>query len=271
MARQRDVAHPPSLGCDAWGRGGRRSGVSDGQIGTALNVVDPRSLPLVARRLDPPATAIKAPALYDHVYNGLRDRLMHGHLLPGRSISLRSIAAEFDVSPMPVRAAVSRLIAERALSLQPNRSIIVPHLSRCEFHELSEARCALECMVAEAAGRSASRALIADLRHLNSALRASIAAQDVAAALDHNFRFHFRLYAASASTVLLPLIEALWLRVGPFLHLSMLLPQTRWDASAHDDVLEALAGKRADAVRRAVERDIRDTAERLLQTGRFGA
>jgi DNA-binding GntR family transcriptional regulator len=214
---------------------------------------------------------IKPRALYDRVYDGLRDRLMHGQLLPGNSISLRSIAAEFDVSPMPVRAAVSRLIAERALTLQPNRSIIVPHLSQREFRELSEARCALEGMVAEAAGQRVTTSLIADLRRINADLRKSIAARSVSASLDHNFRFHFRLYAASASTVLLPLIEALWLQVGPFLHLSMLLPETQWDARAHDDVLDALAERRADDVRRAVERDVRETAERLLKTGRFGA
>ena len=238
-------------------------------VGTSLEHVRPS--PPASEPDDGVVAAVRAPALYDRVYRGLRDRLMHGRLLPGRLISLRSVAAEFGVSPMPVRAAVSRLIAERALALQSNRSIIVPHLNRRDFAELTDARCALEGMVAETAGRLASRGLVADLRRINSDLRASIAAGAVPASLDHNFRFHFRLYEASASTVLLPLIEALWLQVGPFMHLSMLLPETPWDASAHDDVLDALEQGRAADVRRAVEGDVRGTASRLLQTGRFGA
>jgi DNA-binding GntR family transcriptional regulator len=41
---------------------------------------------------------------------------------------------------MPVREAVSRLIAERALVMLPNRSVIIPRMSRGRFIELSRIR-----------------------------------------------------------------------------------------------------------------------------------
>ena len=52
---------------------------------------------------------------------------------------------------MPVREAVSRLIAERALVLLPNRKVIVPWMTRERFIELWRVRQLLEGRVAEIA------------------------------------------------------------------------------------------------------------------------
>src|ERR1700755_924479 len=48
----------------------------------------------------------------DKVYAELRHWLMIGLFLPGEPITLRHLAHELGVSPMPVRAALRHLIAE---------------------------------------------------------------------------------------------------------------------------------------------------------------
>src|SRR5258706_1352403 len=83
------------------------------------------------------------------VYRALARGLMAGMFKPGEAVTLRTLAHHLGTSAMPVREAVSRLIAERALVLLPNRSVIVPRMSRARFNELTKARQILEGHVTE--------------------------------------------------------------------------------------------------------------------------
>ena len=64
------------------------------------------------------------------VYEQLKHMLMSGTFAPGQKLTLARIAADLGVSMMPVREALRRLDAERALTMRPNRSVTVPRLSR---------------------------------------------------------------------------------------------------------------------------------------------
>jgi DNA-binding GntR family transcriptional regulator len=90
-------------------------------------------------------------ALQLKAYRILSHELMIGRYKPGQALSLRPLAARLGTSTMPIREAVSRLIAERALVLLPNRNIIVPRMTRARFIELCRVRQLLEGNVAEIA------------------------------------------------------------------------------------------------------------------------
>lgn len=55
--------------------------------------------------------------LGNDVYDQLCILLTTGQLMPGETLSLRKIAEALDVSVMPVREAVSRLVAEQAFEV----------------------------------------------------------------------------------------------------------------------------------------------------------
>ena len=76
---------------------------------------------------------------------------MVGMLIPGQVISIRKLAALFGTSAMPVRDALSQLVAANALEEMPNRSLCVPILSRDRIRDLFEARAALETLAASRA------------------------------------------------------------------------------------------------------------------------
>src|SRR3954453_2728016 len=82
--------------------------------------------------------------LADTAYGALSDLLAAGRLAPGDRLSLRQSAAGPGVSVMPVREAVSRLVAEGALEVSPNRAIRVPTMTAPEFRALAETRMAVE-------------------------------------------------------------------------------------------------------------------------------
>jgi DNA-binding GntR family transcriptional regulator len=203
------------------------------------------------------------------VYRALARGLMAGLFKPGEAVSLRTLAQRLGTSAMPVREAVSRLIAERALILLPNRSVIVPRMSRARFVELAETRKILEGMLAEAACARATPALMRELSEINDAMKTSVAADDFRGALSHNMAFHFTLYRAAGKPVVLPLIDMLWLQAGPFLALSLTTPGVRWTARHHHAVLAALRASTGGAARRAIEADIDDTSAQLLKKAVF--
>ena len=64
--------------------------------------------------------------LGERAYAKLADLLISGRLAPGEKLSLRAAADVLGVSIMPVREAVSRLVADKALEVTPNRAVRVP-------------------------------------------------------------------------------------------------------------------------------------------------
>jgi DNA-binding GntR family transcriptional regulator len=203
------------------------------------------------------------------VYRALANGLKTGMFRPGEAVTLRSLAMRIGTSAMPVREAVGRLIAERALVLLPNRSVIVPRMSRVRFTELSHARAMLEGIVTETACSGVTPALLARLSEINNAMKRCIDEDDLQDALSHNTAFHFTLYQSADKPVILPLIEMLWLQAGPFLALSLSMPGMSWSARHHQALLAALRARDPAAARRAIEADIEETTGLLLKRAIF--
>ena len=59
--------------------------------------------------------------LHENVYQEIRRNLIAGQFQPGEAVTLRGLAAKLGTSAMPVREALRRLVAERALDLGANR------------------------------------------------------------------------------------------------------------------------------------------------------
>ena len=203
------------------------------------------------------------------VYRALGWGLMAGSFKPGEAVSLRTLGRHLGTSPMPVREAVSRLIAERALVLLPNRSVIVPRMSRDRFIELSRARQMLEGTLTQAACAHGTPALLNRLIKNNDALKRCLAGSDYHNALKCNLLFHFTLYRSGPSQVILPLVEMLWRQAGPFLALALDTTGVQWTARHHAAVIAALRAKNAQAARKAIESDIEETLRQLLKKASF--
>jgi DNA-binding GntR family transcriptional regulator len=205
----------------------------------------------------------KRKTVQNEVLARLRTALMTGALVPGQIMSLRKLASSFKTSPMPIRAALMQLVAAHALEEGSNRSVRVPQLSQTRMTELFEIRALLEGMAARLASGKASPQLIERLIRINKQLLGAIAKHNIPLCLEANQNFHFTLYRASESEVLMPLIESLWLQCGPALYYSLLAPGKPWDAAIHDEILAALKKRSPSQVEAAIIRDVRFTAKNL--------
>ena len=75
------------------------------------------------------ATSDLGPVMHEVVYNRLREALIAGRLPPGRALSVRGLAAEFDVSAMPAREAIRRLAALGALEFTDTRRVMIAKMT----------------------------------------------------------------------------------------------------------------------------------------------
>jgi DNA-binding GntR family transcriptional regulator len=192
----------------------------------------------------------------ERVYNRLREAILNGHFQPGRSVTLRGVAELLDVSPMPVREALRRLTAERALELFSNRRVAVPIMTITKLEEICDARVALETAAAERALAGIGEAELSHLREIDHAVNRSIDEHDVQAYISGNYRFHFTLYGYGNSEVTLPLIESLWMQTAPFMRLVLDRYGLGGQPDRHEQALDAIERRSSSGLRRAIELDI---------------
>jgi len=204
--------------------------------------------------------------LNDRAYGALKKGLMSGQFKPGEVLTIRHLAAEYGISATPVREALQRLVAERALELQRNRSIGVPIPTLEKFVELRRIRCLLEGLASELATPHFRRADIARLARIIEEIDVDIATNNPAGYLRRNEKFHFLIYERARSPQMLRIIQDLWTQVGPFFN--SLFEDRSYLAEAnhgHRKIIAAIRSGDPAAVRDAVVWDIGEAAESLMQ------
>lgn len=198
--------------------------------------------------------------LHERIYGELKQALIAGHLAPGEVVTIRPLAQELGTSVMPVRDALLRLAAERALELLPNRSIRVPLMTRDGFEELYRIRGDLESMAAGMAAEHIEPAELAELEAHQRAIDAAREVGDSTAWVEANKDFQFCVFAAARSLHLMPMIESMWLQSGPILSAPFDQAETaeimQWNTT--DALLKALKAGDADGARAAVEKAFAD-------------
>jgi DNA-binding GntR family transcriptional regulator len=208
-------------------------------------------------RTPPPAAAIDLGlTAHESVYRELREQILVGAFRPGSAITLRGIAETLGVSPMPIREAVRRLIAERALEMQGNRRVLVPPMTPLKFQQIVFARLALEPELAMRALSNISRANIATIASIDARVDQSMAEGDVEGYMRGNYRFHFTIYELAGAEMLLGLVESTWLQFGPFMRMAYGRIGTSTLEDHHQAAIAALRKGDARALKAAISADI---------------
>jgi DNA-binding GntR family transcriptional regulator len=90
----------------------------------------------------------KRPRLKETAYDRLLQKISSGQISPGAVLSERELAAEFNMSKTPVKAALERLEEQGFVTISPQRGAILRELSVRQINEHYELRIALESYVA---------------------------------------------------------------------------------------------------------------------------
>jgi len=201
----------------------------------------------------------------DRVHLALREGILAGTYEPGSRLVLSKVAAEHDVSLIPVREALQRLEAERMVRLQPNRGATVTQVSIDDMCDIYETRLVLEMHALRRlidAGASdqfdrARSALVLMAEHFDGG-------NEKEAYADHQ-DFHFALYDGSGSTWTIHMIRMLWASSERYVRLAA---GVRLDAAdfvdEHREILEAVEGGDPDLAAQKLAANL-GTTQRLLR------
>ncbi|MET3926710.1 GntR family transcriptional regulator [Devosia sp. 2618] len=209
--------------------------------------------------------------VHDLVYDQLRDALMSGAFEARKTFTIASLSERFQTSHMPVREALRRLASENALSVSAAGTAYVPAITALELQDISLARMIVEGATARIAGPKLTPKDIETLEQLLNHHRASASAGKNTEMTAANRAFHFHIYRAAGSAVLLSQIENLWLRSGPYVRflsdrMGGLLKTEHKSGftDQHAAMVDAIKAADWDALGRACEADIRGSQDLLL-------
>ncbi|MCB1494974.1 MAG: GntR family transcriptional regulator [Bauldia sp.] len=214
-------------------------------------------------KLDIQVEPLARDTLQQRVYDQVAGLILDGGIAPGQLVTIQSLADSFGVSTMPVREALKRLTAEKALTVVSGRSMGIPPLSLERLNDLRRVRIELEgsaiAWAAGSIGKDALASLDVDLERMDRAI-ASSSARDF---LQANRSFHFGAYKASQSPTLVSLIEIVWLQISPYFNLLRGSGNYVAANANHRRMAEALGRHDPDSAREAMAADINDAYDIL--------
>ncbi|WP_287987190.1 GntR family transcriptional regulator [Acidiphilium sp.] len=218
---------------------------------------------LTLREAKLPLRPVDRETVQDRVYRQIKEMILDGEIEPGRTITIQRLSEAFQVSAMPVREALRRLMAEQALMVVSGRSVGIPTLTPERLEDLRRVRREVEGVAAAWAAQRITPDAISQLNDLVEDLEVAARASDGARYVPANHRFHFAIYELAGSPALLSIIESLWLQISPHFH--VLRTSDNWQTAneAHREILNALKRKDSKRATLALSRDIDDAATAL--------
>ncbi|MER7555678.1 GntR family transcriptional regulator [Nocardioides sp. NPDC126508] len=139
----------------------------------------------------------------------IRQRIIDGRLTPGTRIVERELAAELQVSRVPVREALRMLESEGFLEVVPRRGVVVKRMTRRDVEELFDVRQSLEVLATRRATERVTAEDLARLRSILDGVDRAIAADDTEEIGRGNERFHDAIIAMADNNLLAAMLEPL--------------------------------------------------------------
>ncbi|THV32140.1 GntR family transcriptional regulator [Glycomyces paridis] len=178
----------------------------------------------------------------ERVYRELRERIVTADLRPGQRLIERDLAAEFEVSRIPLREALQRLAGDGLVTTVPGQGSIVTVPTPKDIADLFDVRAGLEPLAARLAAAGAGPETLRRLR--------ACVDSDTAAPVDANADFHRELVAAAGNPLLTQIMEPLEARMRWLFHLTSGADPVERDPARqrreHEALLEAIEAADAD-------------------------
>jgi len=186
----------------------------------------------------------------------LRELIISGEISASEQLRQRDLAMRFGVSQTPVREALRRLESEGLVVNDPHRGATVVESQGGVIHDNSRIRAALETLGARMAARSITSEQAEQLTALNQQM-AELSDDDDPRYGELNREFHFVVYSAAHSPMLLSMMRLLWQAMpdGP----KVTRPHSE-SVTQHHELIQALRQGDADMAADVMQRHILGTS-----------
>ena len=210
---------------------------------------------------------LKTATIQERVYGELFQAIISGRILPGQKLVASKIADEMGVSLIPVREAMVRLKGTGLLYSDKNRGFVTNEFSEKNIREISKTRILLECLAAETGTKNCSPENLHRLDVIQQQITAPSLKYETDEILKLNHEFHFIIYHAADMPILLNIIEGLWTKVSPYLH--MYSEKTTFQdigsmQKIHEGILNGMKERSPQTVKKWITLDITQATSRVL-------
>ncbi|MFT7058653.1 MAG: DNA-binding GntR family transcriptional regulator [Pseudorhodobacter sp.] len=194
----------------------------------------------------------------ESVYQHLRAAIMTGTLAPKTTLTIRGLAAVLNCSPTPIREAIRRLSSEHAIEVMGNRRMRIPAMTPTRFDEVVNLRIAVEIHAAIRALPYISEVIIEKIERIDALMDRAISKKKLFRLTRLNHEFHQTLYTANPHQTVMPIVESIWLQLGPFQRQVIEAGLEYYVVDRHKEIVSALKSRDPVALSIAIEADIRD-------------
>lgn len=198
----------------------------------------------------------------------LRRDVLNGRFEPGDRLLEVPLAEEYSCGRAAVRSALVELTTEGLVEREANRGATVRRISVAEAIQITEARAALESLIAGRAARHATAEDRDELRGIIADMRAAVADERGREYSDLNAVFHRRLREMSGHTVAAELAANLRNRAAHHQYRLSLMPARPSESvEQHAAIADAVIAGDEAAADRAMSEHLRSVIDVL---GRWG-
>lgn len=159
-------------------------------------------------------TTIDGTSKSQRAYHWLRSRIAAQEFAPGYRLVLATIAAELDMSVVPVREAVRQLEAEGLVTFERNVGARVAMVDESQYRAAMQAISIVESAATALAARALTESDLRQARQVNDAMVRTLDDFDPHTFTALNKQFHEVLYKRCPNGRLVEIVEAEWARLG---------------------------------------------------------
>jgi DNA-binding GntR family transcriptional regulator len=211
-------------------------------------------------------------ALHDQVVARLRTMLVEGRIPPGAKLNERELSEQLRVSRTPLREAIKLLAAEGLVDLLPNRGAVAVRLTERDVLDTFEVLAELEGLSGALAAVRITEPQLEEMRALQYEMMACFTRRDLSGYYRLNATIHSLINEAAGNPVLSGTYRSINARVQS-LRFRTNQNEAKWKRAIqdHEDMVEAMSARDADAMRTILVRHIRNKSDAVLDLMRAGA
>jgi DNA-binding GntR family transcriptional regulator len=195
------------------------------------------------------------------IYDKLKERIISGVYQPGMRLIASDLAAEFNISRMPVREALTRLGSTGLVELVPYKGAIVNELTVEDYVEIFNIRAVLEGLAARLACPNLTEEDLEKMRVANEEIHTMIARDDVEFQRINRI-FHSTIWERTKSDRLKTLLSDLYSEASQYRQMVVIHSDRLGEIhTEHQQLIESL--EKGDAL--LAEKIVREHYENTLK------
>lgn len=205
--------------------------------------------------------------LSDESTDRLRAAIRSGTLTPGTRLIEQDLAQMLEVSRIPVREAIQRLVEEGLVKKVPHRGAFVYLPSVDEIEEISSLRVVLECFIVKRSITRWQPEHETVLLQIVAQMRQAAEARDFQQLYEQDYTFHYTLWQIAEHSIMLEVVSSLRSRISRFLYeaTDALTPtQLTMHVDSHDALIEIIKRGDVDVAQEEVTKHVLGAKDRII-------